>query len=188
VALGVTKWGFAVAQSPAGVVREVRGSAFADAAGQHRPLDFSSPIFPNDHIGTGAGARLMALLGKDTTLRLGENARLVIDRFLVNAGGELRLESGAMLFDRPPGSPPAKMQIRNPYGLIAVRGTRFFAGPSNGVFGVFVEHGVVNVAAGGRRVTVRAGEGTNIARPGARPTAPAAWGEPRIRAALDSIR
>src|SRR4051812_31534305 len=130
----------------------------------------------------------MVLLGKDTTLRLGENARLVVDRFLVNAGGELRLESGAVLFDRPPGSPPAKMQIRNPYGLIAVRGTRFFAGPSNGVFGVFVEHGVVNVLAGRGRVTVRAGEGTNIARPGARPTAPAPWGEPRIRAAYESVQ
>ena len=32
------------------------------------------------------------------------------------------------------------------FGLIAVRGTRFFAGPSNNVFGVFVESGSVVVS------------------------------------------
>ncbi len=126
-------------------------------------------------------------LGRDTTVRLGEQARVTIDRYLVDAGGEIVLDSGAMLFERPSGARPAKVQICSTFGLIAVRGTRFFAGPSNNVFGVFVERGRVTVSAAGRRVTLRAGEGTDIARPGAAPTTPKRWGEPRIRAALDSV-
>ena len=126
-------------------------------------------------------------LGRDTTLKLGERAQLTIDRYLVDAGGEINLGSGGMLFERPARSTPSKVQIRSTFGLIAVRGTRFFAGPSNDVFGVFVEQGRVTVSAAGKSVTVRAGQGTNIARPGAAPTAPAPWKEPRIRAALASV-
>lgn len=175
-------------ESSAGSVDEVRGDAFADAHGQHRLLDRASPIFVHDRVGTGPGSRLTARLGRDTTLRLGERIRLVIGRFLIDAGGEFTLQDGAMLFDRPAGRPPAKFQIRSPYGLIAVRGTRFFAGPSNGVFGIFVERGTVSVLAGGRRVTLGAGKGTNIARPGGMPTTPVSWGEARIRSALDSVQ
>jgi ferric-dicitrate binding protein FerR (iron transport regulator) len=127
------------------------------------------------------------LLGKDTTLRLGEQARLTLDRLLVNAGGEVTLQSGPILFNRPSGAAPARMRIQSSFGLIAVRGTRFFAGPSNGVFGVFVERGSVSVAAAGTQVIVRAGQGTNIAQPGAAPTPPAPWGAERIRTALESV-
>jgi ferric-dicitrate binding protein FerR (iron transport regulator) len=71
--------------------------------------------------------------------------------------------------------------------LIAVRGTRFFAGPSNGVFGVFVERGSVTVAAAARQVLLRAGQGTDIHHPGAAPTPAAKWGRPRIDAAFGSV-
>lgn len=113
-------------------------------------------------------------------------SRIIIDRYLVDAGGEFRLEAGAMLFDRPSGG-PLPVQVRSPFGLIAVRGTRFFAGPSAQVFGVFVERGTVGVSAAGREVTVSSGQGTDIARPGAPPTPVKAWGEPRIREALASV-
>jgi ferric-dicitrate binding protein FerR (iron transport regulator) len=111
---------------------------------------------------------------------------VIIDRYLVDAGGEFRLEAGAMLFDRPSGK-PSPVQVRSPFGLIAVRGTRFFAGPSAGVFGVFVERGTVAVSAAGREVVVLPGQGTDIPRPGEHPTPAHAWGEPRIRDALASV-
>jgi ferric-dicitrate binding protein FerR (iron transport regulator) len=79
------------------------------------------------------------------------------------------------------------MQIQTSFGLIAVRGTRFFAGQSAGVFGVFVERGRVAVSAAGTEVLVRAGQGTNIAHPGDAPTPAAPWGGARIRAALESV-
>ena len=72
--------------------------------------------------------------------------------------------------------------------LIAIRGTRVFAGPSNGVFGVFVARGSVDVTAAGKTVTLGRGFGTNIAKPGDEPTAPAAWKPPRIKAAFASVQ
>jgi ferric-dicitrate binding protein FerR (iron transport regulator) len=171
----------------AGAVEDLRGEAFAEARAVRRVLTQAAPLYVGDNVGTGAQSRLTVQLGRDTRLRLGEQTRITIDRFLVNAGGEITLRSGPVLFDRPAGAPPAPMQIRSPFGLIAVRGTRFFAGPSRGVFGVFVERGSVAVSAAGRRVVLAVGEGTDIARPGAAPTPPAKWGQPRIDAALASV-
>ena len=170
----------------AGMVTEVKGDAFAEAQNQRRTLEQSAALFIKDTVGTGADARLTMRLGKDTTLHLGQLARLTIDRFLMNAGGDITLDAGPMLFDSPAGR-PSPLQIHSSFGLIAVRGTRFFAGPSNGVFGVFVERGSVAVSAAGVRVVVGEGQGTNIARPGDAPTPPAAWGAPRISAAMQSV-
>jgi ferric-dicitrate binding protein FerR (iron transport regulator) len=96
------------------------------------------------------------------------------------------LEAGAVLFDRPSGK-PAPVQIRSPFGLIAVRGTRFFAGPSAGVFGVFVQRGSVTVTAAGREVVLLMGQGTDISHPGDKPTTARRWRDPRIREAFESV-
>ena len=178
----------AFAADPVGDVQEIKGEAFADAGPQHRVLEKASTVYLADRISTGSASRLALHLGTDTTVRLGEKAQLVIDQFLVDAGGEISLQSGPMLFERPEGARRIPMTIRTPYALIAVRGTTFFAGPSNGVFGVFVESGTVEVSGGGSSVTLTAGQGTNLASPGAAPTAPVNWGEARIRAALESVR
>jgi ferric-dicitrate binding protein FerR (iron transport regulator) len=171
---------------PAGLVEDIKGEGFAEAAIARRVLERNSPVFIADLIGTGAVSRLTIHLGQHTRLRLGERVRIMIDRYLVDAGGEFRLESGAMLFDQPSGQ-PSPIQIRSPFGLIAVRGTRFFAGPSAGVFGVFVERGTVAVTAAGREVVLLMGQGTDIPRPGDKPRTARRWGEPRIRDALASV-
>jgi hypothetical protein len=179
--------GKAFARELAGSVEEIKGEAFAQAEAERRKLDNAAPLFIADEVTTGAASRLALHLGKDTTVRLGELAHLTIDRFLENAGGELTLASGPLLFDRKAGAQPQALHIRSSFALIAVRGTRFFAGPSAGVFGVFVERGSVVVSAAGQEVTVRDGEGTNIAHPGDAPTPPSPWKQPRIDAALASV-
>ena len=171
----------------AGSVEEASGEAFAKVGEKQRLLKREAPIFVSDQVGTGPDSRLELRLGENTMVRLGERARLTINQFLMNVGGKMTLDEGAMLFDKRAGE-PMPMEIRGEFGVIAVRGTRFFAGPSNKVFGVFVEEGAVTVSAGGRQVTVRAGEGTDIAKPGARPTAPKRWGQARIDAAYASVR
>jgi len=176
------------AAAAVGDVVEIKGEAFADIGQQHRTLERASPIYLADRVSTGAASRLALHLGTDTTVRLGEKAQLVIDQFLVESGGEVSLESGPMLFERPEGARKIPMKIRSPYAVIAVRGTTFFAGPSNGVFGVFVENGAVEVSGAGTTVTLTAGQGTNLQSPGAAPTQPVNWGEARIRAALESVR
>jgi hypothetical protein len=169
----------------AGSVEEVKGEAFAETGSERRLLNRAAPLFIKDKVDTGTDARATLLLGKATTLHMGENTAITIDRFLVNAGGEITLQSGPILFDGPSGN--ARMQIRSAFGLIAVRGTRFFAGPSNNVFGVFVVRGSVSVSSAGKRVLVRSGQGTNIAQPGAQPTPPAPWKPERVQAALASV-
>ena len=179
--------GKAFARERAGAVDEVRGEAFAQAQDERRKLETAAPLFIADEVSTGEASRAALHLGKDTTVHLGELARFTIDHFFENAGGELTLASGALLFDERARAKPRSVRIRSPFALIAVRGTRFFAGPSADVFGVFVERGSVAVSSSGRRVVLGEGEGTNIAHPGDAPTAPVRWGKPRIDAAFASV-
>jgi hypothetical protein len=179
--------GSAFAQDPAGEVITLRGEATAEAAGHRRPLGVRARVFVDDLVHTGEEARLALRLGSGAILKLGSSAQLRIDRYLAGTQGEFVLEAGAMLFDRPNNVPKMESIFRSVYGLMAVRGTRFFAGPSNGVFGVFVAHGRVSVSAGGRTVVLTRGLGTNIAAPGAAPTNVTRWGAARVRAALASV-
>jgi hypothetical protein len=103
-----------------GSVEDVKGEAFAEVDAVRRTLERAAPVFLGDEVVTGVASRLGIRLGRDTTIRLGEQARLKIDRFLVDIGGEMTLRSGPLLFDRPLRSAPAGVQIRSPFALIAV--------------------------------------------------------------------
>jgi hypothetical protein len=170
-----------------GSVEDVKGEAYAELDAARRALNRASPLFLGDEVATGDASRLGMRLGRDTMVRLGEQARLKIDRFLVDAGGAMTLRSGPLLFDQPRGGAPAAVQIPSAFALIAVRGTQFFAGPSNGRFSVFVVRGSVAVIAAGQQVIVQEGDGTDFVSPGTAPTPPKQWGAERIRAALASV-
>ncbi|MDQ8732125.1 FecR domain-containing protein [Bradyrhizobium sp. LHD-71] len=176
---------FAQADGVAGKVDEAIGLVTAEGRNRQRPLVPQETVFVGETIATGNASKAGMRLGVETVLRLGELARVRIDRYLVNAGGTIQLNAGPLLLDKPKTSPP--VNIRSPFGLISVRGTRLFAGPSRGVFGVFVVNGAVTVRSGGRTVRVEEGFGTDVSRPGAAPTAPTRWGEERIRLALASV-
>lgn len=175
------------AAEPAGKVETVRGEAYAQSAAARRTLTPSAEVFVGDLVVTGAQSAIALRLGAATLVKLGAEARLRIDRFLVNAGGVLELQNGPMIYDRNPAAGQAELAVRSPYGLIAVRGTRFFAGPSNGVFGVFVFRGAVQVVGGHTSVEVLPGFGTDVAAPGGEPTPPHRWAAPRIQAAEASV-
>jgi ferric-dicitrate binding protein FerR (iron transport regulator) len=168
-----------------GSVEDVTGEAFGELEAVRRTLDRAAPVFLSEEVATGVASRLGMRLGRNTTVRLGEQARLKIDRFLVDAGGVMTLQSGPLLFDGQPRH--AGLQVRSPFALIAVRGTRFFAGPSNDRFGVFVARGSVSVSSAGQQVILREGEGTDIASPGTPPTPVKRWAPERVRAALASV-
>ncbi|MEJ1158549.1 FecR family protein [Prosthecomicrobium sp. N25] len=170
-----------------GHVGEAIGDAFAELAAERRRLEQAADVFDGDLVSTGVQARVSMKLGSATTVRLGAEAKLRIDRFVAERGGVLDLGQGALLFDRPESAPKTDVRIRSTFGLIAVRGTRFFAGPSRGVFGVFVERGEVAVEAGGQRRVLGSGQGVDIPSPGAPPSEVKAWGAPRIREAIASV-
>lgn len=177
---------YAVADA-AGKVARLKGTADATGGGPSRQLAPSMPIYVADNVRTGADSRLGLQLGAQTTINLGASTQIKIDRFLVGAGGTIDLVDGAMMYEHD-GPPAGEVEFRSPYGLIAVRGTRFYAGPSNGVFGVLVSTGHVVVTAAGKSVSVRPQEGVDIAAPGAPPSDPKTWGLGRIRAMQAAVR
>jgi len=179
---------FAAAAQNAGSVKDVAGQAFAGTSAARRTLEPQAAILLGDHVETGDRSRLTLLLGRKTTVRLGERGRVVIDRFLVDAGGDITLQSGPVMVEHPDGGSAGRLRIRSSYGLIAVRGTRVFAGFEGKALAVFVERGEVSVRAGGQTVLLHSGEGTAIPTPGARPTPVAQWGAKRIDALFGRIR
>ena len=176
----------AVAAEPAGLVQTAEGKATGLLAGSVRDLQVQSEVFLQELVQTYAGARLGLALG-ETRVSLGERTRLKIEKSVVDQGGQLLLERGALLFDRPDASAAGEPVVRTPFAIIAARGTRFFVGPSNDVIGVFVERGSVTVRNNAGRVVLNAGEGTNLTSPDVPPTPPAKWGAQRIAAALASV-
>jgi len=183
--LGWTLFPAISAPIDAGLVEEVSGTATAVGSASRRALSVRDDVYIGDDVETAALSRARLALGRDTIVRLGENASLRIDNYLLDSGGVLTIGAGAVLLDKTPSKGPTK--LKGAFGLIMVRGTRVFAGPSNGVIGVFVAHGVVDLTSGGVTVTLHDGEGSDVARRGARPTAPKAWGAARVQAALASV-
>jgi hypothetical protein len=175
------------AVEPAGTVEALRGEATAQSGSDIRPLARDASLFVGELVATGMQSAIAMRLGAATEVRLGPEARLRIDRFLIKLGGVLELAKGAMLFDHDPGTGQTEMAVRSPFGLIAVRGTRFFAGPSNNVFGIFLYSGELLAVGRNTAVQLQPAFGTDIAAPGEEPTPPHLWAEARIRAAEASV-
>lgn len=175
-----------LAADAAGTVTAMTGKAVAISSEGERALAPGAAIRNGDEITTAAASRLTLRLGRSTIVHLGPATRLKVEPHLAEAGGVLELVDGSMLYDhvRSSGSGSSNALIRSPYGLIAVRGTRFWAGPSKGRFGIFLDHGRVDVSASGHTVRLTPGLGTDIAWPGDAPTAPRRWPAARVREAL----
>lgn len=167
----------------AGHVAEMRGEASAELEGARRPLAPAANVFVGDMLATGRDSRLAVDLGSGAHLRLGADTRFKIDRYVAATAGDFTLDTGAFKFEHE-GRREGDLQFRSAYGLIAVRGTRFYAGPSKGAFGILVGAGRVEVSAAGRSVLLRAGEGTDFATPGAPPSPAKQWAWPRVEAML----
>lgn len=165
---------------------EVAGEVNRRQANHLEGLKAGASLMDHDFVTTGQQSSAALTLGDDTSLFLGAETELLIDSFIAGQGGTIELGTGQMVFDRPEGLAKIDLSMRTAFGMIGVRGTKFFAGPSRGVFGVFVEHGMVEVTGGGVTRQVGRGEGVDIASPGAAPSVVARWGEPRIREAYAS--
>jgi ferric-dicitrate binding protein FerR (iron transport regulator) len=182
--------GLIAAQAAAAVGRVgfSQGDAFLDRDGDRVAANEGVDIFRQDVAMTGdEPSRVDLRLGAATRIRLGAKARLEISRIVPGVAASATLRDGSALIERGPGAEP-DFQLKSPFALIAARGTTFFAGPSNGVFGVFVREGLVVVRTRRGAVTLQAGEGTDIKAPGMAPTPVKRWGEARIAAALASVQ
>lgn len=177
----------ASAADTVGEAADVRGEVLAHQPEDVRNLDSGADILLKDLVETREASFVRLDLSGGTIVHLGSRARLLIDQFVADAGGVLELGDGALLLDRAEDLPKVDLQIRSRFGLIAVRGTRLFAGPSRGVFGIFVDRGAVDVEAAGVTRHVAAGEGIDIPTEGGLPSEVGTWGKPRIDEALASV-
>ena len=110
-----------------------------------------------------------------------------VDSFIAAQGGTIELGTGGMIFDRPEEAPKIDLTVRTAFGMIGVRGTKFFAGPNRGVFAVFVERGSIRFEGSGVAREVGAGQGIDVPPATGVPGEVGQWGEARIREAYASI-
>ena len=188
-ALALTGIGLRATQANAviGKAVEITGDVSRKQANLLEGLKAGASLMDHDFVKTGKESFAELALGDDTSLLLGSETELLIDTFIAGQGGTIELGTGQMVFDRPEGLAKIDLTMRTAFGMIGVRGTKFFAGPSrNAPFAVFVEHGLVEVTGAGVTRQVGRGQGVDIAAPGAVPTEVAAWGEARIREAYAS--
>jgi hypothetical protein len=151
----------AVAAESVGTVTRVQGST-SHANG--------TPVHMNDQLRTGANARLEVTFRDNSKLTLGENANVVIDRYVYNpdkSTGEVALKSASGALRFVGGSieqlQTKKITVATPVAAMAVRGTDFWAGPIDGQYGVLLLKGNVRVSNRAGAVTLnRPGWGTDI--------------------------
>ena len=99
----------------------------------------------NDELSTGPKSHLEVTFSDDTKLTLGENAKVVVDRYVFNPDkgvGELALSTSAAAFRLATGKisemQDRKIAVAAPFAALAVRGTDFWWGPINGHFGALL--------------------------------------------------
>lgn len=152
-----------------------------------RTLAASNPLFQNETVATGANARAELRLSDDTSLVLGEKAEVLLDEFVYDADGAavINLTTGALRFVSSLSGHPGKLTIKTPAATIGVRGTDFWVGPIDGVYGVLLLGGKVDVENDGGKVTLDTPRtGTLIQGPDIAPGAPVAWPDDRRVRAL----
>lgn len=178
--------GFAQTAAPLiGHSLQVQGSCALRRAGAISALQPATGLFESDRITTGAASGALLALENAARIHLGENS-LVHLKSLVGLSGEIRI-GGAIVFDRAEDEPPLNLTFRSEFGRIGVRGTRFFAGPTKGVFSVFVDRGEVSVRSLGTTRILSAGEGVEIRARGMAPGPVVKWGAARVAEAFASV-
>ena len=167
-----------------------------------------SPVSLNDTLQTGANARLQVTFRDNTNLTLGENATVVVDRFVFDPDasvGEATLNAtkGAfrLVTGRLSDMTNKDITVKTSFGAAAVRGTDFWSGQVNGQDGVLLVHNSRLEVRGekcpegtesdGRRcrcaVTLdQAEEGTYIDRRTGCPLPPRIWMAAEINSALST--
>lgn len=175
------------AEPVVGTTLSVAGDALRTGAAGQAPLRATDPLSLGDQVQTGPDGRAALELFHRSRIHLGPGASFTIDRFAIDQGGQITLGQGAMVFDRADDLPPLDLTVKTGFARIGVRGTRFFAGPSKGVFAVFVQRGKVELRGGGQRRSLGPGEGADFTRLGGPPGEVVVWGAARIEAAFASV-
>ncbi len=126
----------ACANEPAviGNATQLKPEAGAKLDGKARALAVGADLHRNEQVWTARGARLDIAFLDGSSVTLGENARIVLDAFVLPEGGGagnqvLRCLAGALRFIGGAVDKSGATKIVTPMATVTVRGTEFFAGP-----------------------------------------------------------
>ena len=171
--------GGAQAATGIGTVVEINGPGQVGQPDRLAQMLAGMSVFEGDLAVTGTEGRAHLGLGRSTEIHLGPVSELRLDTFIAEIGGSIYL-NGSIVFDRDDGQPPVDLEFQTDFGRIAVRGTKFFAGPSQNAYAVFVERGTVNISGGGVIKALRAGQGSDLRGRDVAPGPVGNWSEARI--------
>ena len=193
--VGGVAGGHAAAQEAIGAVSRIQGEANGTRGGATRALGLNAPVFLNEIVSTGDGARLEVTFADDTRVTVGEKAKLTLDTFVFDpaAGngaikfgvtGALRFVSGKLTK-----LASADVSVTTGVATLGIRGTEFWGGPiDDQALGVFLVTGVVSVSnAAGEQILSRPGQGTNIATPGSAPGPVTFWPQDKVDRAVATV-
>ncbi len=177
-----------------GQVTRTQGHAMAIAGGENRTLAQGAIVARDDTLVTLQDSRLELRLADYTVLTLGENATLRIgalvfnvaqtpNRLAVFAEGAFRMITGKV--NKIAG---ASVQVNTPVAVLSVRGTDFWSGPIDGIYGVLLLDGEVHVRTDGGETTLsEPGTGTNITDAASAPGPVTIWPQDKVNRALAAV-
>ena len=193
--VGGVAGGPAAAQEAIGAVSRIQGEANGTRGGATRALGLNAPVFLNEIVSTGDGARLEVTFADDTRVTVGEKAKLTLDTFVFDpAAGNGAIKfgvTGALRFVSGKLTKLASSDVKVNTGVatLGIRGTEFWGGPiDDQALGVFLVTGVVSVSnAAGEQILSRPGQGTNIATPGSAPGPVTFWPQDKVDRAVATV-
>lgn len=136
LAIAVLAAGAAQAAERAGVAAAVKGDVSVEGATRQATETVTSgmDLVLDDKLATGADSRAQAILIDETTLTLGPDSELTIDKFVFDPDGSAseisaNFVKGAMRFvsGRIGAIAPQRVNVRTPVGTLGIRGTIAFA-------------------------------------------------------------
>jgi hypothetical protein len=173
------------------MVSKVQDAATVVTDGNAVTAKVGTVVHMQDSVQTGSGGRLEVTFRDGTKVTLGENANIVIDKFVFDPDqgvGEasLNVTEGAFRFvtGRMKEMSNKSITVNTTAAQIGVRGTDFWGGPIAS-YGVYVFTGAVDVSALGTTVGVTTRLGTLIPTGGV-PGVAAPWSAARLAHILNT--
>lgn len=157
-------------------IDKVQGKAEIGRGAQKLACAVAAPVFEEDILTTGAGARVSLTFIDESTLTLGADAEMVVDEFVFNRAGAknavaLKWVAGAFLTATGAigKQTPEAVSVRTPTVTIGIRGTQFWGGILDTDFDVLVLEGRVVVTNAAGSVELGVGETTSVSSATAAP-------------------
>lgn len=175
------------ASAQIGVASVIKNEVNGSVGGRTRVLRVGTSVFRNDVITTGADSSAQLLFRDETSLTLGANAKLVLDRFVYDPNaksGDIAVSIAQGAFRFVTGSAdPSSYKIGTPVATLGIRGTivEGYLNPATGTMVIVVVEGSVEVTlADGTVVTVVAGQSLTIDGSGNVISGPETWTGPTL--------